>query len=257
MSIKPAAERHFASPRTQAGTTTLARLTAHPGLCLVGAPLPALRRRLIASLLIQQILHQQDAGDGAENELSIYANESPELLIADIAAIDRGIDLSALSLFSRCWTSEGPKTLEESPHLALFCEQAESQSATQRIMWKEGAIQLGSIASASTIDKRNSLIVIENLELLETRAEDLVSELAKLRSIAASRSITIYAGVTTVPGALINTSQAPLHPASALPEPLRAIFAIAGQMIAIEPGSEICHVTKVDLQADRPLQVNL
>jgi hypothetical protein len=258
MSIKSAAERYFERPRTQARNTTLARLAAHPGLCLVGAPLAALRRRLIASLLIQQILEQQDGGNGVEHEFSIYANESPELLIADIAAIDRGIDLSSLSLYGRYWSNSGPKSLEDSPHLALFCDQAEMQSAAQRILWRDGAINLGMIASASTIDKQNCLIVIENLELLETRPTDLALELAKLRNTAASRGITIYAGVSTVPGALTTSAnQLTIHPANALPDALRPIFAIAGQMISIEPGQETCKVTKVDLMTDKPLQVNI
>lgn len=253
MSIKPAAERYFASPRLEAGTTTLARLAAHPGLCLIGAPLPALRRRLVASLLIQQILQQQESGDAGEHEFSIYANESPELLIGDIAAIDRGIDLSALSLYGRYWTSEGPKSLDDSPHLAMFCESGDSPTATQRILWKEGTVTLGSISSASSIDSRNCLIIIENLELLETRAEDLPSELAHLRNNAATRGITIYAGVTTVPGALATDG----HPANALPEALRGVFAIAGQMICIEPGQEQCQVTKVDLVTDKPIQMHI
>ena len=143
-------------------------------------------------------------------------------------------------------------------HLALFCDQAEQQSAAQRILWKDGAINLGMIASASTIDKRNCLIVVENLELLETRSSDLPLELAKLRNTAASRGITIYAGVSTVPGALVAAAnQPPVHPANALPDALRAIFAIAGQMISIEPGQETCQVTKVDLMADKPLQAHL
>ncbi|ORE39494.1 hypothetical protein BKN49_22375 [Pseudomonas aeruginosa] len=213
---------------------------------------------MIASLLIQQILEQQDGGNGVEHEFSIYANESPELLIADIAAIDRGIDLSSLSLYGRYWSNSGPKSLEDSPHLALFCDQAEMQSAAQRILWRDGAINLGMIASASTIDKQNCLIVIENLELLETRPTDLALELAKLRNTAASRGITIYAGVSTVPGALTTSAnQLTIHPAIALPDALRPIFAIAGQMISIEPGQETCKVTKVDLMTDKPLQVSI
>jgi hypothetical protein len=132
------------------------------------------------------------------------------------------------------------------------------QSAAQRILWRDGAINLGMIASASTIDKQNCLIVIENLELLETRPTDLALELAKLRNTAASRGITIYAGVSTVPGALTTSAnQPPIHPANALPDALRPIFAIAGQMISIEPGQETCKVTKVDLMTDKPLQVNI
>lgn len=218
-----------------------------PGMCIISSNYAMLRRRLLISIVMFEIMRQIDPTDRYAQLLDVHANGSPHAMLKDLLALDSGVDLSKLTLLGSEWVQNSPKSLEECTLLSIAggFDPTEQNGVFKPLQWKTAQIAFTELTTTVQLSSNGTVHFVENIHLVACeKGISVLQHLTEIRQIAAQKGSTVYIGALALPGnrfdeegKSVDHINSSVNPAETLCRQLEGVDAIADALVYLEMSS--------------------